>query len=59
VQGDLTPEDALLEAQRATRRYSKRQWTWFRRDPEVQWLQGFGDDDSMQIAVLERVAEFL
>ena len=59
VRGDLTPEEALLEAQRATRRYSKRQWTWFRRDPEVQWFPGFGDDDSMKIAVLERVAEFL
>jgi len=29
--------------QQATRRYAKRQLTWFRREPGVHWLTGFGD----------------
>ena len=28
----------------ATRRYAKRQLTWFRKEPDVTWLAGFGDD---------------
>jgi tRNA dimethylallyltransferase len=28
----------------ATRRYAKRQLTWFRREPDVTWLAGFGDE---------------
>jgi len=27
-----------------TRQYAKRQRTWFRRDAEVRWLAGFGDE---------------
>ena len=27
----------------ATRRYAKRQLTWFRKEPGVAWLAGFGD----------------
>ncbi|HUK52670.1 MAG TPA: tRNA (adenosine(37)-N6)-dimethylallyltransferase MiaA [Candidatus Binatia bacterium] len=34
--------------QQATRRYAKRQITWFRREPEVQWFEGFGDDPVIQ-----------
>lgn len=39
----MDPEGALAEMQRDTRRYAKRQWTWFRRDPRVYWIQRFGD----------------
>jgi tRNA dimethylallyltransferase len=59
VEGQLTPEQALLDTQQATRRYAKRQWTWFRRDPELQWFPGFGHDDSVQVQVLQRIASFL
>ncbi|MGD0201054.1 MAG: tRNA (adenosine(37)-N6)-dimethylallyltransferase MiaA [Bryobacteraceae bacterium] len=48
LQGELTWEQALDSAQRNTRRYAKRQWTWFRRDPEVVWLRGFGEDPGIQ-----------
>lgn len=34
------------------RRYSKRQLTWFRREPGVEWLSGFGEDDRMRDYVL-------
>lgn len=45
--GRLSLPEAVALAQAATRQYAKRQWTWFRRDPEIQWLQGFGDDPGM------------
>jgi tRNA dimethylallyltransferase len=38
VQGRLGAEDALQRMQRDTVRYAKRQWTWFAREPGLQWL---------------------
>jgi tRNA dimethylallyltransferase len=48
LRGELTREQALQAAQQAHRNYAKRQMTWFRREPEVQWLRGFGDDVQIQ-----------
>jgi tRNA dimethylallyltransferase len=56
LRGELTRDQALLAAQQAHRNYAKRQMTWFRREPEVQWLRGFGDDAQVQQEALERVA---
>lgn len=44
LHGELSPKDALFYATRETRRYAKRQMTWFRREPEVHWIERFGDD---------------
>ena len=46
--GELTREQALQAAQQAHRNYAKRQMTWFRREPEVHWLHGFGDEAQVQ-----------
>lgn len=59
LRGELTYEQALYYAQRDTRRYAKRQWTWFRREADVVWFRGFGDDPAVQEAVLGRVRQFL
>lgn len=48
LRGELTREQAIQSAQQAHRNYAKRQLTWFRREPEVHWLQGFGDDANIQ-----------
>jgi tRNA dimethylallyltransferase len=48
LRGELTREQALQAAQQAHRNYAKRQMTWFRREPEVRWLHGFGDDTQIQ-----------
>ena len=37
-------EDAVTSAQQGHRNYAKRQLTWFRREPEVVWIEGFGDE---------------
>jgi tRNA dimethylallyltransferase len=42
--GDLGFEAAVGAAQQGHRNYAKRQLTWFRREPEVQWLGGFGGE---------------
>ena len=38
VRGQLTEADAIAETQRLTRRYARRQVSWFRRYPDVHWL---------------------
>ena len=45
---EITREAAIAAAQQAHRNYAKRQITWFRREPDVQWLEGFGDDEQIQ-----------
>jgi tRNA dimethylallyltransferase len=56
VDGALTSQWALESTQLETRRYAKRQLTWFRKEQGVHWLQGFGSHDSVQqdaLAILE------
>jgi len=55
--GELDPKTALQAAQQAHRNYAKRQITWFRREPEVVWLEGFGDDPTIQQKAVAVVAE--
>lgn len=55
LRGEMTPAQALLEAQTNTRHYAKRQITWFRKEPDVVWLAGFGDDPAVQQAAVELV----
>jgi tRNA dimethylallyltransferase len=44
VRGELSREEAIATAQQVHRNYAKRQMTWYRREPEVLWLEGFGDE---------------
>jgi tRNA dimethylallyltransferase len=48
LRGQASRDEALRDAQQAHRNYAKRQMTWFRREPDVKWLSGFGDDDGIQ-----------
>jgi tRNA dimethylallyltransferase len=52
-------EDAKAAIQQATRRYAKRQATWFRREAGVVWLDGFGDEAQVQAEALKSVKEAL
>jgi tRNA dimethylallyltransferase len=40
LDGDWTEAQAEEETVRATRRFARRQESWFRRDPRVRWLDG-------------------
>ena len=48
LRGEIDRETALRSAQQAHRNYAKRQMTWFRREPEVAWMRGFGDQTEVQ-----------
>jgi tRNA dimethylallyltransferase len=41
------PEEVVPAIQQATRRFAKRQITWFRKEAGVHWLTGFGDDSEV------------
>jgi tRNA dimethylallyltransferase len=53
VRGEMKLEEARSAIQQATRRYAKRQMTWFRKESGVCWWEGFGDDPVVQSSALE------
>jgi tRNA dimethylallyltransferase len=56
LRGELTFEQAIAAVKQGHRNYAKRQMTWFRREPDVTWLAGFGDDPAIRaqaISVIE------
>ena len=59
LRGEIDLEQAISAAQQAHRNYAKRQITWFRREPDVDWLAGFGDDPAIQNAALTQVQKEL
>ncbi|HEY1423339.1 MAG TPA: tRNA (adenosine(37)-N6)-dimethylallyltransferase MiaA, partial [Candidatus Acidoferrum sp.] len=50
LHGELSLDAARSAIQQGTRQYAKRQLTWFRREANVNWLPGFGDDPNIQAA---------
>ena len=59
VQGRIEREDAISQTEIETRQYAKRQWTWFRRDRRVEWIEGFGDNPEIVRGALALVRTFL
>jgi tRNA dimethylallyltransferase len=53
--GSLSFEAGMAAAQQGHRNYAKRQLTWFRREPEVHWIAGFGDEPETLPLVAELV----
>jgi tRNA dimethylallyltransferase len=53
LRGKIGLEAARQAIQQATRRYAKRQLTWFRREQGVRWFSGFGDDAEVQAGILD------
>jgi tRNA dimethylallyltransferase len=53
LDGEITLEQARLETIRATRRFARRQESWFRRDPRIGWLDaaGAGPDSLLKQAL--------
>jgi tRNA dimethylallyltransferase len=60
LRGSMPEEEAIASTALETRQYAKRQGTWFRRDPEVIWLDGFGDSpeviDSARALIISAAA---
>jgi tRNA dimethylallyltransferase len=57
LRGEMTVAGAVAAAQQGHRNYAKRQMTWFRREPAIQWLGGFGDETSVQAQALRLAKE--
>jgi tRNA dimethylallyltransferase len=57
LRGEASIDQARAAIQQATRRYAKRQLTWFRREPSVHWCEGFGDDAQVQRQALQWLRE--
>ena len=53
LRGELSREEAVAATQRDTRRYAKRQMTWFRHQVTPEWFEGVGDDPEVQRRVKE------
>jgi tRNA dimethylallyltransferase len=53
VRGGLAPAEALRLMQRDTKRYAKRQWSWFAREPGIEWI------DVEQAGGVEPVADLI
>jgi len=56
LQGQRSLESAIEQTKLDVRHYAKRQLTWFRREPDVEWIEGFGDDSQVQTKVLSLLA---
>jgi tRNA dimethylallyltransferase len=54
LEGTITIAAAKKAISQATRRYAKRQLTWFRKELLVHWLPGFGDDAAI-VAAAEKL----
>jgi len=59
LRGELSMRDAIASTQQGHRNYAKRQMTWFRREPDVQWLNGFGDGPEIAQKALAHVEHYL
>ncbi len=57
LDGKLSQEEAIEKTRIETRRYAKRQMTWFRREKKVHWIQGPGEDASPLESLLKLVEE--
>jgi tRNA dimethylallyltransferase len=47
LRGECSREEAVRRAQQGHRNYAKRQGTWFRREPEIHWLAGCGEEEAV------------
>ena len=59
LRGDLASEAAITAAQQGHRNYAKRQLTWFRREQDMHWLNGFGDDPDVQEQAMSLATQHL
>ena len=59
LRGEFNDSQAIAATRQAHRNYAKRQLTWFRREPDVRWFEGFGDDPTLAGQASELVQQML
>ena len=55
LNGDLTKEEMIEKVKQETRRYAKRQLTWFRKNKQTIWLEGANDVQNNIDIILEGI----
>jgi len=55
LDGECTLDDARAETIKATKRFARRQESWFRRDPRVHWLDAAAPADRLLAAALSHL----
>ena len=53
LRGERTLESAIEQTKQDVRNYAKRQMSWFRREPDITWLEGFGGEPETQRKLYE------
>jgi tRNA dimethylallyltransferase len=56
LQGQRDLESAIEQTKLDVRHYAKRQLTWFRHEADVEWFDGFGEENAVLHSVLESIA---
>ena len=57
IDGEVSQEDAIAETIQLTSRYARRQMSWFRRDPRINWFDY--QEPNLRTLVLEKVKSAL
>jgi tRNA dimethylallyltransferase len=55
LRGEHSRAEAVKQIKQETRNLAKRQLTWFRKEPGVEWFSGFGDAGALQAEALARL----
>ena len=55
LNGKSTKEEMIEKIKRETRRYAKRQLTWFRKNKQTKWLNGQSNIDNNIQKILEDI----
>lgn len=61
LEGKTSLQKAILEIQKNTRRFAKRQMTWFKRDPRIEWIEipKNPDWDEIGKSIVQKIEENL
>jgi tRNA dimethylallyltransferase len=56
LNGKFSEEETIEEIKKNTRRYAKRQMTWFRKNSEIDWLAGNDNPKLTTENILEKLS---
>lgn len=58
LKGAISLSEAITSTKQATRQYAKRQLTWFRKEKEVTWFNGFGHEEKIENHIKDYLRQF-
>ena len=58
LKGIISLSEAITSTKQATRKYAKRQLTWFRKEKDVTWFNGFGHEEKIENQIKNYLGQF-